>query len=227
MESAVKSVSEFADSRAATNALLNILRGGRLSPPAVARFLAQAAHRSLRQAANRPRALAELTALHSLLLALAAGRRPGRRWVATSWALAVLHLGLLERREQLTAADTLTLIRANLPALPGGASRWSGPLAIVLDLADGRLARRRGTVSPFGDYADTFADAAYWTWLTLRHEPSRAVRTAAVAAWALPVVTVTAMALRRGTMPERPRPTLLRPAAVMQGLVALRHLTRR
>ncbi|WP_327327069.1 CDP-alcohol phosphatidyltransferase family protein [Streptomyces sp. NBC_01210] len=83
--------------------------------------------------------------------------------MASSQALAVTHLGLLERREQLTAADTLTLIRANLPALPGRASRWSGPLAIVLDLADGRLARRQGAVSPFGDYADTLADAAYWT----------------------------------------------------------------
>lgn len=69
------------------------------------------------------------------------------------------------------------MIRANLPALPGGASRWSGPLAIDLDLdlADGRLARRQGAVSPFGDYADTLADAAYWTWLTLSHEPSRTV----------------------------------------------------
>jgi phosphatidylglycerophosphate synthase len=94
----------------------------------------------------------------------------------------VTHLGLLGRREQLTAADTLTLIRANLPALPGGASRWSGPLAIVLDLADGHLARCQGAVSPFGDYADTLADAAYWTWLTRSHEPSRTVRTAAVAA---------------------------------------------
>ncbi|WP_254705584.1 CDP-alcohol phosphatidyltransferase family protein [Streptomyces vilmorinianum] len=227
MESAAKSVSEYADSRAATDALLSVLREGRMSPPALARFMSQAAHRSLRQAADRPRALAELTALHGLLLALAAGRRPGRRWVATSWALAALHLGLLERRERLTTADTLTLIRANLPALPGGASRWSGLLAITLDLADGRLARRHGTASPFGDYADTFADAAYWTWLTLGHEPSRTVRAAAVAAWALPVVTVTAIALRGGAMPERPRPTLLRPAAALQGLVALRHLTRR
>jgi hypothetical protein len=74
-------------------------------------------------------------------------------------------------------ADTLTLIRANLPALPGRASRWSGPLAIVLDLAGGRLARRQGAVSPFGVHADTWADTAYWTWLTLRHEPSRTVRT--------------------------------------------------
>ncbi|WP_406206272.1 CDP-alcohol phosphatidyltransferase family protein [Streptomyces sp. NBC_01017] len=223
----MKSVSEFADSRAATDALLAILREGHLSPPAVARFLGRAAHRSLRQAANRPRALVELTVLHGLLLVLAAGRRPGRLWVATSWALAAAHLGLLERRERLTAADTLTLIRANLPALPCGASRWSGPLAITLDLADGPLARRHGTASPFGDYADTFADAAYWTWLALRHEPSRTVRAAAVAAWALPVVTVTGIALRRGAMPERPRPTLLRPAAAMQGIVALRHLIRR
>ncbi|MFC9645017.1 hypothetical protein ACFTZF_41935 [Streptomyces mirabilis] len=97
--------------------------------------------------------------------------------MATSSALAVTHLGLLERREQLTAADTLTLIRANLPALPGRASRWSGQLAIVLHLAGGRLARRQGAVSPFGVYADTWADTAYWTWLTLRHEPSRTVRT--------------------------------------------------
>nr|WP_315889928.1 CDP-alcohol phosphatidyltransferase family protein [Streptomyces sp. P9(2023)] len=49
---------------------------------------------------------------------------------------------------------------------------------------DGRLARRQATVSPFGDYADSFADAAFWTWLALRHEPSR--------------------------MPERPRPALPR-----------------
>jgi phosphatidylglycerophosphate synthase len=145
----------------------------------------------------------------------------------SSWALGVLHLGLLEHRDRLAPADALTLIRGNLPATALGSSRWSGALAIASDLADGRLARHQGTVSPFGDYADTFADAAYWTWLTLRHEPSRTVRTAAVAAWALPVVTVTAIALRRGTMPERPRPTLLRPAAAMQGIVALRHLTRR
>ncbi|MER7815824.1 CDP-alcohol phosphatidyltransferase family protein [Streptomyces sp. NPDC096153] len=100
-------------------------------------------------------------------------------------------------------------------------------LAVGLDLADGRLARHQGTTSPFGDYADTFADAAFWMWLTLRHEPNPAVRAAAIAAWALPVVTVTGVALRRGAMPERPRPVLLRPAAVLQTVVALRHLVRR
>ncbi|OKK04776.1 hypothetical protein AMK26_15935 [Streptomyces sp. CB03234] len=220
-------VAEMTDSRAATNALLSEVREGRLTPAALARFLGQAVHRSVFQAARRPRALAELTVLHGALYALAAGRRPGGRWVASSWALSVLHLGLLEDRGRLAVADVLTLLRAGLPALPGGAGRASGVLAIGLDLADGRLARRRATASPFGDYADTFADAAYWMWLTLRHEPSRTVRMAAVAAWALPVVTVTGFALRRGAMPERPRPVLLRPAAALQAVIAFRHLTRR
>ncbi|WP_234363564.1 CDP-alcohol phosphatidyltransferase family protein [Streptomyces sp. TN58] len=220
-------VSDMADSRAATDALLAGLRRGPLTPQATMRFLGRAAHRSLRQAARRPAALAELTALHAVLFTLAIGRRPGRRWVSVSWALSAIHLGLLEGRTHLSAADVLTLIRANLPALPGGASRWSGALAIAGDLADGRLARHQGTASPFGDYADTFADAAFWTWLTLTHEPSRPLRAAAVAAWALPIATVTAIAIRRGTMPERPRPTLLRPAAAMQAVVAVRHLLRR
>lgn len=217
----------MADSRAATNVLLVELREGHLAPAAVVRFLGHAARRSLCQAARRPRALAELTVLHGALYRVAADRRPGRRWVAASWVLAVLHLGLLEQRTRMATADVLTPMRANLPALPGGASRSSGVLAISLDLADGRLARHQGTASPFGEYADTFADAAYWMWLTLRHEPSRTLRAAAVAAWALPVVTVTCLALRCGTMPERPRPVLLRPAAALQAVVALRHLTRR
>lgn len=222
----MESASDLADSRAATNVLLAELRAGHFAPAAVVRFLGRAAHRSLLQAARRPRALAEVTVLHGALYALAVGRRPGRRWVTASWALAVLHLGMLEHRTRLAAADALTLVRANLPVLPGGAGRVSGLLAIGLDLADGRLARHQGTTSPFGEYADTFADAAYWTWLTARHEPSRTVRAAAVAAWALPVGAVTGLALYRGTMPERPRPVLLRPAAALQAVVALRHLTR-
>ncbi|MCZ7456438.1 CDP-alcohol phosphatidyltransferase family protein [Streptomyces sp. WMMC940] len=222
----MESVSEPAGSRAATNALLAGLREDRFAPEAVVCFLGRAAHRSLRQAVRRPRALVELTALHCVLYALAAGRRPGRSWVVAGWGLAVSHLGLLEDRDRLAAADLVTLLRANLPALPGGSGRGSGVLAIGLDLADGRLARHQGTTSPFGDYADTFADAAFWVWFTLRHEPSRTVRTAAIAAWALPVVTVTGVALRRGAMPERPRPVLLRPAAALQAVVALRHLVR-
>ncbi|WP_236240218.1 CDP-alcohol phosphatidyltransferase family protein [Streptomyces sp. CC228A] len=220
-------VSDLTDSRAATDALLGTLRQEGWRPRAVSRFLWQAADRSARQAARRPRALAQVTALHCLLLARAGQQRPGRGWVTASWALGVLHLGLLEHRDRLAPADVLTLIRANLPATAVGSSRWSGLLAIALDQADGRLARSQGTVSPFGDYADSFADAAFWTWLTLRHEPSRRVRVAAIAAWAAPVATVTALAIGRGRMPERPRPALLRPAAAMQGVVALRHFLRR
>ncbi|MEV1079196.1 CDP-alcohol phosphatidyltransferase family protein [Streptomyces sp. NPDC050211] len=214
------------DSRAATNALLAAAREAQWRPHAVARFLGQATERSARQAARRPRALAELTALHCLLLPLTRNRQD-RRWVTASWTLGALHLGLLERRDRLSAADTLTLIRGNLPATSVGSSRFSGVLAIASDLADGHLARRQATESPFGDYADAFADAAFWTWLALWHEPSRTVRAAAIAAWAAPVVAVTAVALVRGAMPERPRPALLRPAAAMQGVVALRHLLRR
>ncbi|WP_308378024.1 CDP-alcohol phosphatidyltransferase family protein [Streptomyces sp. ISL-98] len=219
-------VSDPTDSRAATNALLGALKQDRWRPHAVARFLWQAADRSVRQAAHHPRALTHTTALHGLLLALTRDRGD-KAWVATSWTLGALHLGLLEHRDGLSPADALTLLRGNLPATIVGSSRVSGVLAIASDLADGRLARRQATVSPFGDYADSFADAAFWTWLVLRHEPSRAVRAAAIAAWALPVVTVTALAVSRGTMPERPRPALLRPAAAMQGVVAVRHLLRR
>ncbi|WP_328500498.1 CDP-alcohol phosphatidyltransferase family protein [Streptomyces sp. NBC_00457] len=182
--------------------------------------------RSTRQAARRPRALTELTALHCLLLPLTRTRQD-RRWVTVSWTLGALHLGLLERRDRLSAADALTLIRGNLPATTVGASRFAGVLAMASDLVDGRLARRQAAVSPFGDYADSFADAAFWTWLAVRHEPSHTVRAAAIAAWAAPIAAVTAVAIRRGTMPERPRPALLRPAAAMQGVIALRHLLRR
>nr|WP_319020127.1 CDP-alcohol phosphatidyltransferase family protein [Streptomyces sp. C8S0] len=73
-------------------------------------------------------------------------------------------------------------------------------------MADGRLARHQHTASPFGDYADSFADAAFWTWLTLRHEPSRAVRAAAITAWALPIATVTAIGIPAARCPSGPAP---------------------
>lgn len=220
------SVHELTDSRAATDALLETLRNGRWRPGAVGRFLRMAAHRSIRQATRRPCAFTQAGALHGLLFRSARG--PGARtWVATSWALTVLHLGLLETRDRLSGADVITLLRGNLPTTALGRSRWSGLLAIALDLADGRLARRQGTVSLFGDYADSLADAAFWTWLVLRHEPSRTVRAVALATWMVPVVAVTAVGIRRGRMPDRPRPALLRPAAAMQAVVAVRHVVRR
>jgi hypothetical protein len=151
-------VSDLTDSRAATDALLGTLRDGRWRPYAVARFLWLAADRSVRQAARRPRALTQLTVLHGLLFVLARDRDPGRGWVAAGWLLGALHLGLLERRDRLAPADALTLTRGSLPATALGSCRWSGVMAIGLDLADGRLARRQETVSPFGDYADSLAD---------------------------------------------------------------------
>jgi hypothetical protein len=221
----VPAVQDLTDSRAATDALLAMLRHGHWKPATFARFLGLAAHRSVRQAARRPTALAQAGALHGLLLASARSRGT-RAWVVTSWGLTAVHLGLLEDRDRLAAADVITLLRGNLPATALGQARWSGLLAVALDLADGRLARRQNTVTPFGDYADSLADAAFWTWLVLRHEPSRTVRTAALAAWAAPVVAVTAVAIRRGRMPERPRPVLLRPAAAMQAVVAVRRVLR-
>ncbi|MGH3159780.1 MAG: CDP-alcohol phosphatidyltransferase family protein [Streptosporangiaceae bacterium] len=217
-------VSGDVGSRAATDALLGILRAGRWSPRAVACFFASAAGRSVRQAARRPRALAQITALHGAVLTLAGGQRRG--WVAASWTLSVLHLGMLEDRDRLSVADALTLLRGNLPALAAGSGRWAGVVAIASDLADGALARRQGTVSRFGDYADSLADAAFWTWLVLAHDPSRTVRSAAITTWVAPAVAVTAVSLARGQMTERPRPALLRPAATMQAIVAVRHLLR-
>jgi phosphatidylglycerophosphate synthase len=215
-------VCDVTDSRAATDALLGMLAQGRWRPRAVARFLTLAADRSVRQAVRRPRAFAEITALHGAVLTLARGRG----WVAASWTLSALHLGMLEDRDRLSAADVLTVIRGNLPALAAGSGRWVGVVAIASDLADGRLARRRGTVSPFGEYADSLADAAFWTWLVLRHEPSRAVRAAAITAWVVPAAAVTAASLAHGEMVQPPRPALLRPAAAMQAIVAIRHLLR-
>jgi len=164
----------------------------------------------------------EITALHAGILALARGR--GRAWIAVSWALAATHLGLLEERDRLSAADTLTLCRANLPALGRGCGRWVGVAAIASDVADGRVARRTGTASPFGAYADTFADAAFWTWLALRHEPDRRWRAAAIAAWVAPVAVVTVISVARGRIVEVPRSALLRPAAALQAVIALRRL---
>lgn len=208
-----------ASSRAATDALLAGLRAGRWRPMAWTRFLRLAACRSAHQARVRPRALAEVTALHGAM-ALRAGPR-GYRWIAASWALAVLHLGLLDTRRSLGPANVLTLVRANLPVL-GGPVRWIPALALATDFLDGRVARRFGAETPFGSYADSLADAALWTWFAARHEPSRIVRIAAFTAWAAPVVVVTVASVAGGRMVDPPRPALLRPAAAMQLVVAVR-----
>jgi CDP-alcohol phosphatidyltransferase-like enzyme len=211
------------DSRARTDALLSELRAGGWRPAAWSRFLGRAARLSWSAALARPRAAVEVTALHLLFLTAAHRHRRGR--VVVSWGLAITHLGLLDDRRTLGVPNILSVTRANLPAL--GSGRALGGLAVVTDLADGWLARHRGQVTAFGGYADSLADAAFWLWFAARHEPSRRVRATAVAVWAAPVVAVTAMSVAHGGMADPPRPAVLRPAAALQVVLAVRALRSR
>lgn len=216
-----------ASARTVTDRLLAQLRADRWQPAAWSRLISDASRQSMRDAAMRPRALAEVTALHAVFAAVAPRHGRGRGWVAMSWLLAATHLGLLEHRDRISTADVLTLARANLPALAPDAPAWLAPTALLTDLADGRLARAHATTTVFGHYADTFADAAFWTWYAHRHEPSNPVRIAALAAWVAPVIAVTVTSVATGRMVPAPRPVWVRPAAAMQALLAIRALRRR
>ena len=211
-------------SRAASDYLLHDLAAGGWRPGAWGRFLGAAAERSVEQARLHPRALAEVSALHGLLLAVAPPS--GRRWVSTSWLLASTHLGLLEVRSHLGPADLLTLARGNLPAVVSARHPWLASLALATDFVDGRLARRTGTTTPFGAYADVFADAAFWIWFTTDRENRRPLRVAAAATWFVPVGAVTAVSIARGRMVDAPRPRWVRPAATLQVLLAVLALWR-
>lgn len=211
------------DSRAATNALLDGLRQGRWRPRAWTRFLTLATRRSIQQAQRRPRALAEITTLHLVFAICSHRQRP--LWTIASWALAATHLGMLEHRQSIGIATVITLTRANLPALTTG---WVTPVAaLASDLADGHIARRLGTQTPFGAAADSLADAAFWAWFALRQEPSPRMRRAALLAWLAPVIAVTAVSVRQGRMVDAPRPVIVRPAAMMQAVLAVRAVARR
>lgn len=211
-------------SRAATNDLLAVLATGGWRPGAWVSFCDQTTRRSWRQAQARPWALLQLTALH---VGFAARARRGRRhWVGLSWLMACTHLGLLESRRSISLADVITLARGNLPALVAPGVVWLTPAAVLSDNLDGLLARRSGTTGPFGGYADSFADAGFWTWFTLRGEPDRRLRVAAALAWMAPVIVVTASSLAAGHMVPVPRPRRLRPAAAMQALLTARALHR-
>jgi Phosphatidylserine synthase len=210
----------MAESRAVTNALLSGLAAGHWRPRAWFSFFAQAVRRSGKQAAAHPGAVGEVVVLHGTFLML--GDRRGRGWVVASGALALTHLGLLGPNSRLGMANTLTLSRANLPVLAAGRPRWLGFAALGSDLLDGALARRLGSQSAFGAYADSLADAAFWIWYTIRDPRSRPVRLAGLAAWALPVLAVSGISVRRGRMLDAPRPRVLRPAAALQLVLALR-----
>lgn len=209
-------------SRAATDELLAGIREGRWRPRAWARFLLRAAQRSAREGRRRPRALAEVTLLHAATVTF--GKRKSPVWTLTSWALAITHLGMLEQRHSIGWADALTLTRANMPTLSD--AQWLPVLALASDLADGRLARALGTETPFGASADSLADAAFWACFALRYEPSRHLRAAALLAWVVPVIAVTATSVASGRMVDAPRPVLLRPAALLQTTLAVRAVRR-
>ncbi|MGI8752355.1 MAG: CDP-alcohol phosphatidyltransferase family protein [Acidimicrobiales bacterium] len=217
-----------------TDALLGGLADGRWRPRAWARFSGETLARSGRAAWEHPRAVAELTALHVALGAAtrARGRRRGRgvrdrggRWVRLSWVMAVTHLGLLGSRRSIGLASAVTILRANLPALAIVDRPVLGVVAVCSDRVDGMLARRAGPTQ-FGHYADSLADAAFWAWFAVRHEPDRRLVAGAAAAWAAPVVMVTTGSFARGRMIDPPRPVWLRPAAAMQAIMAIRALQR-
>lgn len=211
-------------SRAATNELLAQARDSGWHLGAWLRVLYAACHRSIDQARARPRALLEVTALHVLFAGIA-GRR-GWTWVAATWALAVTHLGLLEDRKSLGLANSLTLMRANLPAVEHVLGPWVPTLALITDFVDGKLARATKTESSFGQYADFLSDTVLWTWFSASHETNRTLRWATLAAWAAPITVVLSGSVIRGRMIDVPRLWWFRPAASVQVLLGARMVLR-
>ena len=216
---------EGVDSRAATDELLSGLRRGGFGGRALGAFIADATLRSIREARKRPIALAEATAVHVGMAALA--HPHGRVWVATSWIMTVTHLGMLEERRTMGMPNLLTVARANLPAASARlGSTQIVALALVTDFVDGKLARRTGTVTRFGTQGDYLADAALWTWFTVKHEHSRGWQLATFAAWAIPVAGLTIASFAKGGMVDVPRSRWLRPAAAVEVLIGARVLAR-
>ena len=211
-------------SRAATDELLGGLRRGRFGARALGAFVADATLRSIREARKRPIALAEATAVHAGMAALA--HPHGRVWVFSSWLMTVTHLGMLERRKTMGLPNLLTIARANLPAAEARLGSAVPVLALLTDFIDGKLARRTGTVTRFGTQGDYLADAALWTWYTVTHERNRGWQLATFAAWALPVAGLTIASFAKGGMVDVPRSRWLRPAAAVEVLIGARVLTR-
>ena len=213
-----------ARSRDATNILLGGLHGHHLRPRAWTEFLTAATLRSLSQARAHPRPFLQVTALH-LAIGLVADKRH-RTWVATSWALAVSHLGLLEAKQNLGLPNTITLIRANLPAVEDRLGRWVPVLALISDFVDGEIARKTGAVTVFGDRADFLADTALWTWFIVRHETSRRATVCTFAVWAVPVAAISVASFAKGRMIDIPQLRWLRPSAAVEVFIGARVIQR-
>jgi hypothetical protein len=169
-----------ADSRAFTDTALAELRAAKWAPVGWARFAGRITARSAQQVADHPRAAVEATALHAAFLA--GSRGLGRVWILSSWVMAITHLGLLGPRSSMGWPNAVSLARANLPVTGQRLGRWLGLVALASDKLDGTLARRTSPTM-FGFYADSLADAAFWTWFGARNDPNRLIRTAAVGAW--------------------------------------------
>lgn len=212
-----------AKTREASDLLLAVLRDGRWRPSAWRRFTVLAMQRSVDTALANPRALVQCTAIHLPFLVAARGRRG---WVLTSWMLAVTHLGMIGDRDGLGLANVLTLVRANLPAVEARLGAALPVLSLATDFADGKIARAAGRVSAFGTQADFIADAAFWTWFVARHDPSRVMLVATVAAWVVPVVGLAVAGAVRGRITDLPRSAWLRPAAALEVIVGARAIWR-
>lgn len=213
-----------ADSREASNRLLAVLREGRWGVTAWVDFLDLATRRSVRQAIERPRATLETTIIHLVVAALSSRR--GLVWVGASWLMTVTHLGMLGTRTSLGLPNILTVIRGTLPSLDHRLGRLLPVLSLATDLADGKIARATGTVTPFGTQGDFLADTAFWTWFTVRHEPSRTARVATLLSWSLPVVGIATASMVKGRMLDLPRSAWFRPAAVMEIVIGSRAILR-
>lgn len=211
-------------SRQASDSLLLILSSGRWRPTAWVNFVALATRRSIATAKAHPRAFAETTVIH-VLMGLLSTRR-GLPWIVSTWFMAVTHLGMLDARSSIGIPNALTLARANLPAIGNRVGRWIPLIALGSDFADGKIARATGVVTPFGSSADFLADTAVWTWFTLRHENNRLLQTLTFAAWAAPVVGLTAASMYRGKLVELPRSAWFRPAAVMEIVIGVRFVVK-
>ena len=212
-----------ATTREASDRLLAVLRDGRWMPAAWWRFAALATLRSLDAARAKPRAFGQAALIHLPFLVAGRGRRA---WVLTSWAMAVTHLGMIGERDDLGVANTLTLIRANLPAVEARLGPALPVLSLATDFADGKIARATGRVSAFGAQADFLADAAFWTWFVIRYDRNRLVLVATVAAWLAPVAALAVAGVAQGRMTDLPRSAWMRPAAVLEVIIGARAIVR-
>ncbi len=165
---------------------LTALRADHFAPPAIGRFLRASRERAASTREQRPElarqarrwsivgALGTLTAREA---AAQRGRPMPTRGALIAWLAAVAlmldwHLGMVEGhggdpREQLSAADALTLTRATIApfayAAPADTQLYLVLLAAgaVTDLVDGPLARASGGATRFGRDFDSLADSAF------------------------------------------------------------------